>query len=107
MSSEGMGPLRGLRVIELAGLGPGPFAGMILADLGADVIRIDRPAFTGQDRARMYAMHRGRRSIALDLKTPAGREIVLRMAETADALIEGYRPGTTEGLGVGPEDCRS
>ncbi|HEY2430120.1 MAG TPA: CaiB/BaiF CoA-transferase family protein, partial [Acidimicrobiales bacterium] len=102
------GPLRGLRVVELAGLGPGPFAAMLLADLGADVVRVDRagpePAGRSED-ARRYVMHRGRRSIAVDLKHPAGREIVLGLIGRSHALIEGHRPGVMERLGLGPDDC--
>ena len=98
------GPLAGATVIELAGLGPGPFAAMLLADLGADVVRVDRPGRPSAD-ARKYAMHRGRRSVAVDLKHPDGREVVLRLVERADALVEGHRPGVTERLGLGPEEC--
>jgi alpha-methylacyl-CoA racemase len=98
------GPLAGVRVVELAGLGPAPFAGMVLADLGADVVRVDRP-----DRpnavARMDVLNRGRRSIAVDLKHPDGVEVVLRLAAESDALIEGFRPGVAERLGIGPEAC--
>jgi alpha-methylacyl-CoA racemase len=102
------GPLAGARIVEMAGLGPGPFAGMLLADLGADVVRVDRvgPAATGGD-ARAYVMHRGRRSVAVDLKHPDGLEIVLRLVDGADALIEGYRPGVMERLGLGPDVCRT
>jgi alpha-methylacyl-CoA racemase len=100
------GPLAGATVVELAGLGPGPFAAMLLADLGAGVIRVDRPGRPNPN-ARAYAMHRGRRSVAVDLKHPDGREVVLRLVERADALIEGHRPGVTERLGLGPEDCRA
>ncbi len=102
------GPLIGIRVIELAGIGPAPHAGMILADLGADVVRIDRPtpgAFGGWAETRFDVLGRGRRSIALDLKNPAGVEVALRMVERADALIEGFRPGVVERLGLGPEVC--
>jgi alpha-methylacyl-CoA racemase len=99
-----VGPLASATVIELAGLGPGPFAAMLLADLGAEVVRVDRPAGRGAN-ARAYAMHRGRRSVVVDLKQPDGREVVLRLVERADALIEGYRPGVTERLGLGPSDC--
>jgi alpha-methylacyl-CoA racemase len=106
------GPLQGFRVVELAGIGPGPFAGMMLADMGADVVRIDRPAATsaaaGDAAAEQVAadvLGRGRRSVAVDLKDPAGREVVLRLVERADALVEGFRPGVTERLGVGPDDC--
>ena len=98
------GPLAGAMVVELAGLGPGPFAAMLLADLGAEVVRVDRPGRPSVN-ARAYAMHRGRRSIAIDLKHPDGREVVLRLVERSDALIEGRRPGVTERLGLGPDDC--
>lgn len=98
------GPLDGVRVVELAGLGPAPFAGMVLADLGADVVRVDR---LGRPNAvaRMDVLNRGRRSIAVDLKHPDGAEVVLRLAAGADALIEGFRPGVAERLGIGPEPC--
>jgi alpha-methylacyl-CoA racemase len=98
------GPLRGVRVVEIASIGPGPFAAMLLADLGADVIRIDRTQ-GGNPLAEgaWNFMHRGRRSAALDLKTPDGRETVLRLCEKADALLEGFRPGVMERLGLGPE----
>jgi alpha-methylacyl-CoA racemase len=100
------GPLAGLGVVELAGLGPGPFAAMLLADLGAAVVRVDRPGGgpSGPD-PRAYAMHRGRRSVAVDLKRPEGREVVLRLVDRSDVLIEGFRPGVTERLRIGPEDC--
>ncbi len=101
------GPLHGLRVLELAGIGPGPHAAMILADLGADVIRVERPSggleMTSADAPDVLA--RGRRRVAVDLKDPAGRDTVLALAELADVLLEGYRPGVTERLGVGPADC--
>jgi alpha-methylacyl-CoA racemase len=105
------GPLVGLRVVELAGIGPGPHAAMLLADLGADVVRIERPA-EGKQLLQLAPiaddqMLRGRRSIMLDLKDPAGRETTLRLVEQADVLIEGLRPGITERLGVGPADCRA
>jgi alpha-methylacyl-CoA racemase len=103
-----MGPLAGVRVIEIAGIGPGPFAAMMLADMGADVIRVDRAASVyGGDRSNRPkdVMNRGRRSIAVDLKNPDGVETVLAMVEHADALIEGFRPGVTERLGIGPDDC--
>ncbi|MFC5747461.1 CaiB/BaiF CoA transferase family protein [Actinomadura rugatobispora] len=100
------GPLRGLRVLEIASIGPGPFAGMLLADLGADVIRVDRP---GSDPSRPApeddAVNRGRRSIVLDLKSPAGRALALDLAARADVLIEGFRPGVMERLGLGPDAC--
>jgi alpha-methylacyl-CoA racemase len=101
------GPLAGLKVVELAGIGPGPHAAMILADLGADVVRVDRPSGglqLGSADAPDPTL-RGRRRVAADLKDPAGRETVLRLVERADVLLEGYRPGVTERLGVGPDDC--
>src|SRR5262245_22466206 len=103
-----MGPLAGITVIELAGIGPGPFCGMMLADLGADVIRVDRAqSVQGGDPERPPAdlLARGRRSIGVDLKSPDGVEVVLSLVERADALIEGFRPGVTERLGLGPDDC--
>jgi alpha-methylacyl-CoA racemase len=98
------GPLAGVRIVEFAGLGPGPFAAMLLADLGADVIRVDRPGLPPTN-ARKYVMHRGRRSIGLDLKHPEGREVVLGLLDGTDALIEGNRPGVMERLGLGPDVC--
>ena len=101
------GPLLGYKIIELAGIGPGPFAGMMFSDMGADVVRVDR-AETVRDGAGgpfSDVLGRGRRSIGVDLKHPRGRDVVLRLVEGADALIEGFRPGVTERLGVGPEDC--
>jgi alpha-methylacyl-CoA racemase len=100
------GPLAGLRILEIGAIGPGPFCAMLLADLGAEVIRLDRSA----DRATEAVtdtplLARGRRSIALDLKQPAGLETLLRMVEQADGLIEGFRPGVTERLGFGPDAC--
>ena len=103
-----MGPLSGCRVVELAGIGPGPFAGMILADLGAEVVRVDRPAPGDQDpphRAGFDILGRGKKSVALDLKSPAGVAAVLDLVSGADALIEGFRPGVTERLGLGPAQC--
>jgi len=104
----GKGPLAGIRVLEFAGIGPGPFCGMMLADMGADVVRIDRAASAqGRDmgRAPIDVLGRGRRSVAVDLKSAAGIELVLRMIEQADVVLEGYRPGVMERLGVGPEVC--
>ena len=104
----GGGPLTGVRVIELVGLGPGWFTGMLLADLGADVVRVDRVAEArSADRSRpaTNAMHRGKRSVALDLKQVAGVEAFLRLCEGADAVIEVFRPGVAERLGLGPDDC--
>lgn len=95
------GPLQGLRVVELAGIGPGPHAAMILGDLGADVVRVDRP----KSAPSRDAMLRNRRSVTADLKSDAGRELVLKLIAKADVLIEGFRPGVTERLGLGPEDC--
>ncbi|MCX4570423.1 CoA transferase [Streptomyces viridodiastaticus] len=102
------GPLTGVRVVELAGIGPGPFAAMLLADLGADVVRVDRPGGPGLgiDPARDVT-NRNKRSVVVDLKAPDGAARVLDLAERADILIEGYRPGVAERLGVGPEDCRA
>lgn len=98
------GPLVGVKVVEIAGLGPTPYAGMLLSDMGADVIRVDRPGTRPQDGGK-YALSRGRRSIIVDLKKPEGADTVLALAERADVLIEGYRPGVTERLGIGPDDC--
>ena len=100
------GPLHGIRILELGGIGPGPFAAMVLADLGADVVRVDRPAAVRTDADRPPdLLARGRRSVAIDLKHPAGIEVVLRLADSSDALIEGFRPGVVERLGVGPDVC--
>ena len=99
-----MGPLQGLKVLEMAGIGPGPFCAMMLADMGAEVVRIDRLNHKGTGH-RANVLNRGRRSIALDLKNPAAVETVLRMIEDADALIEGFRPGVMERLGLGPDAC--
>jgi alpha-methylacyl-CoA racemase len=100
------GPLTGLRVVELAGLGPGPFAAMLLSDMGADVITIDRPGGgTSIVPPELDVLRRGRRSVAIDLRSPAGVRATLDLIERADVLIEGYRPGVTERLGIGPEAC--
>jgi len=101
-----MGPLHGLRVIEFAGIGPGPFACMMLADMGAEVIRIERPA-TSNTGASPHAdtVLRGRRSITLDLKDPQATGTALKLIEGADALVEGFRPGVMERLGLGPDVC--
>ncbi len=99
------GPLSGLRILELAGIGPGPFCGMMLADMGAEVIRIDRPGGNPSAYVGHNVLFRNRRSIALDLKTEAGAAALLQLCENADGLIEGFRPGVTERLGVGPDDC--
>ncbi len=98
-----MGPLTGFRIIELASIGPGPFCGMMLADMGAEVIRIDRPGHHGN--VALDPMCRNRKSIICDLKQPAGVEVVLKLVERADGLIEGFRPGVTERMGLGPTEC--
>ena len=103
-----MGPLAGIRIIEFQGIGPGPFCGMILSDMGADIVRIDRAAnVPGEAPAQPPGdlLARGRRSIALDLKQPDGVEVALQLIEGADALFEGFRPGVMERLGLGPEVC--
>jgi alpha-methylacyl-CoA racemase len=106
-----MGPLTGITVVEMAGIGPGPFAGMMLADLGATVTRVDRPSVPGGglstvlSAGRADVVSRGRRSIAVDLKSAEGVELVLKLVDSADALIEGYRPGVMERLGLGPDVC--
>jgi len=103
-----MGPLAGITIVELAGIGPGPFAAMLLADMGATVVRVDRAQKADLGVAlppRANIMNRGRRSIAVDLKSPAGRDVVLALVSKADALIEGFRPGVTERLGLGPDAC--
>jgi alpha-methylacyl-CoA racemase len=102
------GPLQGLRVVEIAALGPAPFCGMVLADLGADVVRVDRAeAVTGEHTpsTRNDLMCRGKTSIGVDLKNEEGVNVVLRLVEGAEALIEGFRPGVTERLGIGPAQC--
>ncbi|MEU1055657.1 CaiB/BaiF CoA-transferase family protein [Streptomyces sp. NPDC005876] len=102
------GPLTGVRVVELAGIGPGPFAAMLLADLGADVVRVDRPGGPGLgiDPA-LDITNRNKRSVVVDLKDPDGPARLLDLAARADVLIEGYRPGVAERLGIGPEPCRA
>jgi len=97
----GQGPLSGLKVVEFAGIGPGPFCGMLLSDLGADVVRVDRKGGRGGAKSDITA--RGRRSVALDLKQPAAVEACLKLIEGADAILEGFRPGVMERLGLGPE----
>ncbi|TXJ86847.1 CoA transferase [Streptomyces lavendulae] len=102
------GPLGGVRVVELAGIGPGPFAAMLLADLGADVVRVDRPGGPGLGVDPAHDItNRNKRSIVVDLKSPDGAARVLDLAERADILVEGYRPGVAERLGVGPADCHA
>lgn len=111
-----MGPLHGVRVLELAGLGAAPFGCMLLSDLGAEVVRVERAGaasrpVAGDDAgraeadARRYVPHRGRRSVALDLKSTPGRDALLRLIGKADVLVEGYRPGVAERLGIGPDEC--
>jgi alpha-methylacyl-CoA racemase len=103
------GPLSGIRVVEMSALGPAPYGVMLLADLGADVVRVDRAA-DGEVKvgfeATMVGLSRGRRSIAVDLKTDAGRDVVRRLVASADVLVEGWRPGVAERLGLGPDDLR-
>jgi alpha-methylacyl-CoA racemase len=99
-----MGPLTGIRIVEIAGLGAAPYACMMLADMGADVVRVDRPGGSA-DTLPDSPLLRNRRSVALDLKDPAGLRTVLALIEKADALIEGFRPGVAERLGIGPQDC--
>ena len=100
------GPLSGVRVVELAGIGPGPFCGMLLADLGAEVIAVNRPGGPPTPvQMDNDFLNRGKRRIVVDLKHPRGAEVVLRLAAASDALIEGYRPGVAERLGVGPAAC--
>ena len=102
------GPLAGYRIIEIAGIGPGPFAAMLLADMGAEVIRVERAAAArgpAPDRPHVDVTLRGRRNLAIDLKHPDGVGVLLDLVERADALIEGFRPGAMERLGAGPEDC--
>lgn len=101
------GPLSGFRILELAGIGPGPFCGMMLADLGAEVITIDRPGGNPSAEGGHDVLFRNRRNIAINLKDPAGVETVLRLCEGADAIFEGYRPGVAERLGIGPAQCQA
>ncbi|MDY6943593.1 MAG: CaiB/BaiF CoA-transferase family protein [Pseudomonadota bacterium] len=99
-----MGPLKGIKVLEIASIGPGPFCGMMLSDMGAEILRVDKkniPSLSG----KYDVLGRGRRSVAVDLKKPEGVQAVLRLAEKADVLMEGYRPGVMERLGLGPDVC--
>ncbi|MGW3813395.1 CaiB/BaiF CoA transferase family protein [Streptomyces sp. NPDC005046] len=106
--TPGHGPLTGVRVVELAGIGPGPFAAMLLADLGADVVRVDRPGGAGLAVDPAYDItNRNKRSVIIDLKAEDGASRVLDLTERADILIEGYRPGVAERLGVGPGACHA
>jgi alpha-methylacyl-CoA racemase len=104
-----MGPLEGVKVVELAGIGPGPFCAMMLADMGAEVIRVDRPDAVEEDAdldtPHFDLLRRGRPSLAVDLKRPEGLDTLLRLIDQADALVEGFRPGVTERLGFGPDVC--
>ena len=100
-----MGPLKGFKIIEMAGIGPGPFCGMILADLGAEIIRVDRASAAGTG-SREEPANRGKKSIAVDLKSEDGVEVVLKLVESADAIFEGFRPGVMERLGLGPDVCQ-
>jgi alpha-methylacyl-CoA racemase len=110
-----MGPLAGIKVVELAGIGPAPFCAMLLADMGAEVVRVDRAANVGHDDSRVGGpageeyrfnlLARGRSNIAVDLKNKDGQDAVLRLVDQADALIEGFRPGVMERLGLGPDIC--
>jgi alpha-methylacyl-CoA racemase len=103
-----MGPLEGVKIVEIASIGPGPMCAMLLADMGATVLRVDRASAVGVEPPtphKFATLHRGRQSIAVDLKNPDGVETVLQLVEGADGLIEGFRPGVTERLGIGPEDC--
>ncbi len=101
------GPLQGVKIIEIAGIGPGPFAAMMLADIGAEIVRVDRAqSVSGNfDRQNLEILNRGRRSIGVDLKQPEGVETVMKLVEQADALIEGFRPGVAERLSIGPDVC--
>ncbi|MFJ4713385.1 CaiB/BaiF CoA transferase family protein [Streptomyces sp. NPDC088785] len=108
MHEEHSGPLAGVRVVELAGIGPGPFAAMLLADLGADVVRVDRPGGSSLGIAPEFDVtNRNKRSVLVDLKAEGGTARVLGLVDRADVLIEGYRPGVAERLGVGPADCHA
>ena len=103
-----MGPLAGLKVVELAGIGPGPHCAMLFSDMGAEVVRVDRTLPSGLGVPRPYGsdlLNRGRRSVAIDMKNPDGVATLLRLAEQADALIEPFRPGVAERLGIGPDAC--
>ena len=108
MHSTKDGALRGIRIVEIAGVGPVPFAAMLLADMGAQIITVDRlePSGLGVKKEPKFdPTTRSRSSIALDLKSEQGREVVLRLVKQADALIEGFRPGVMERLGLGPSEC--
>ena len=103
-----MGPLSGKRIVEIAGIGPGPFCAMLLADLGAEIVRVDRASAVPDimpDSPSLDLLNRGRRSVGVNLKTPEGIETVLKLGQESDALLEGFRPGVAERLGIGPEEC--
>jgi alpha-methylacyl-CoA racemase len=107
VTEEATGPLRGIKVIELAGIGPAPYACMLLADLGAEVLRLERPRGTLSGVIGGYdVLSRGRRTVAIDLKAAGSRELVLDLVKEADVLVEAFRPGVAERLGLGPDDCR-
>jgi alpha-methylacyl-CoA racemase len=101
------GPLAGTRIVEIAGIGPAPFGVMLLADLGAEVVRVDRASAVGRSGDPMGALGRNRRSIGVDLKSDAGRDVVLELVARSDVLVEGFRPGVAERLGIGPEACHA
>jgi alpha-methylacyl-CoA racemase len=105
MTEAHSAPLAGVRIIEMAGIGPGPFAGMMLADLGADVLTVDRPGGNPWAEGGHDVLFRSRESIAVDLKSPGGAAVVRELCRTADGIIDTYRPGVAERLGVGPDDC--
>jgi alpha-methylacyl-CoA racemase len=100
-----MGPLQGTRIIEIAGIGPGPFAAMVLADMGAEVIRVAKPGGNMFGSGPADLLNRGKRCICVDLKKPEAVDVVLKLVQQADGLVEGFRPGVTEKLGIGPDDC--
>lgn len=102
------GPLHGIRVVEIASAAPAPFACMVLGDLGAEVVRVDRPRkqLTASEPST-DPLERGRHTITVDLKAPHGARLVRKLAERADVLVEGFRPGVAERLGIGPDDCRA
>ena len=102
-----MGPLKGYRVVEMVGLGPVPFCAMLLSDMGADVVRIDREGGSNPLGLKVDVLNRGRRSVALNLKSSQGVATCLDLVAEADALIEGYRPGVMERLGLGPQECQA
>ena len=100
-----MGPLKGTKIIEVGGIGPGPFCSMMLSDMGAEIVRVDRKGHVSMLESKHNLLHRGRRAIGIDLKNPEGVEALLRLIEQTDALTEGFRPGVMEGLGLGPDVC--